>query len=349
MRDDLPEDWWAPLAYLRVDVGIALPPAGQPLRVAFVGQRTYFGLCSQEDPSPAIEPSFVDFRDGTPIDHVRRLLEEIRPHVVVVFRPELLPERSLADLDALVLGILTEPLPRSVDGEHHPDLTRRLGVLDRLDCGNVDRVVVFDPHIADVVETKVPVWRAHPLPVSDRCYRWRAAPPAGFRVGFIGRSTGHRETFLQPAKHKYDLFHVDHGLHGQSLLDVLDTLDVALNLHNEPYPTFENRVALHLAAGHLVISEPLSPTWGLDANLDFVQVTRPQELMGALDSIATDPSTFDWVRRRGAQKAEAFRATRCWTALVHDLLLDVGAFGRGVAAHPTPAPKHGPVSTTTTP
>ena len=30
--------------------------------------------------------------------------------------------------------------------------------------------------------------------------------------------------------------------------------DVGINLHNEPYPSFENRVCLHLAAGHLVVS-----------------------------------------------------------------------------------------------
>ncbi len=37
---------------------------------------------------------------------------------------------------------------------------------------------------------------------------------------------------------------------------------VGINLHNEPYLPFENRVSLHLAAGHLVLSEPLDPLHG---------------------------------------------------------------------------------------
>ena len=54
--------------------------------------------------------------------------------------------------------------------------------------------------------------------------------------------------------------------------------DVAINVHNEPYPSFENRVCLHLAAGHLVLSEPLSPTHGLEPGIDYVEFHRPQQL-----------------------------------------------------------------------
>ena len=53
--------------------------------------------------------------------------------------------------------------------------------------------------------------------------------------------------------------HIGHGLFGARLERFLPRADVQLNLHNNPYPTFENRVCLALAAGHLVISEPLSP------------------------------------------------------------------------------------------
>lgn len=44
-----------------------------------------------------------------------------------------------------------------------------------------------------------------------------------------------------------------------------------MNIHNEPYPTFENRVFLHLAAGQLVISEPLDPGHGLEAGHDYLE------------------------------------------------------------------------------
>ena len=55
----------------------------------------------------------------------------------------------------------------------------------------------------------------------------------------------------------------------------MDEHDVGINVHNEPYPSFENRVCLHLAAGHLVLSEPLSPTHGLEPGIDYLEVGTP--------------------------------------------------------------------------
>jgi hypothetical protein len=332
-----PETWWAPLAYSRPSLETPLPPPGEPLRVAFVGQQTYFKACAQEDPTRAIDPTFIDYRDGGDGLGLARQLRDIRPHVVVVFRPEIVPAGILADAGTIVLGILTEPLPRAAEAavEGHPDLARRLAFLERLDPTNVDRIIAFDPHIIPVVQTRIPVWRAEPLPVSDRLFGWKEHLDPSPRVGFIGRSTPHRETILQPAKHHFDLFHVDHGLHGQHLRDTLATLDVGVNVHNEPYPTFENRVAIHLAAGHLVASEALSPLWGLEPGLDFVEISHPRHLLALLDELSADPSAYDWMRRRGHQKAELFRASRCWARILHDLLHDVSAFGRGITAAAT--------------
>ena len=101
---------------------------------------------------------------------------------------------------------------------------------------------------------------------------------------------------------------------------------VAINLHNEPYPTFENRVALHLAAGQLVISEPLSPTHGLEPGIDFIQVTSPNELYLAVASAYHRPDDFLRIRLRGRQKAERFRASAVYPRLIEDLAADLRAF-----------------------
>ena len=42
-------------------------------------------------------------------------------------------------------------------------------------------------------------------------------------------------------------------------IEIQEANGIAVNLHNNPYPSFENRVCIALAAGHLVISESLSP------------------------------------------------------------------------------------------
>jgi hypothetical protein len=143
---------------------------------------------------------------------------------------------------------------------------------------------------------------------------------------FVGRSTEHRERLLTPSKHAFDLLHVAFGVDAERLDALMREHDVGINLHNEPYPSFENRVSLHLAAGHLVISEPLDPTHGLEVGIDFIEVASPEALHGEIALLQRFPNIHQRVRVRGRMKAEGFRASRVYPRLVNDLLLDLRAF-----------------------
>jgi hypothetical protein len=315
-----------------------IPRFGEPTRVAFVGQETYFAQCATHAATRELIPRFFDFRAGVGADAeaLRDALEDWGAHVVVVFRPEIVPPGAFHDLRAATLGFVTEPLRRA-GGEEHPDLDWRESELALTDPGNFDRIVAFDPHVTATADRHAPVWRSLPLPVDDRIFapvRPSASPP---QVLFMGYSTEHRERFLINAKHEYDVLHYAHGLHGDELRDVFGRTDVALNLHGEPYPSFENRVLLHLAAGHLVISEPLDPTHGLEAGIDFLEIRRPDELMTLLYQLTRRPETFERVRHRGRAKADDYRAGRVWPRVVGDLLADLRAFGSERSAAELPA------------
>jgi hypothetical protein len=304
------------------------PRFGEPVRVAFVGQETYFSQCALSAPAAGLRPRFFDFRAGVGHDAqaLRDALEGWGAHVVVVFRPEIVPPGALHGLRAATLGFVTEPLRRDGGGEH-PDLDWRESELALTDAGNFDRIVAFDPHVAGTADRHAPIWRSLPLPVDDRLYAPvvpSASPP---RVLFVGYSTEHRERFLVNAKHSYDVLHYAHGLHGEQLREVFARTDAALNLHGEPYPSFENRVLLHLAAGHLVISEPLDPTHGLEAGIDFLEIRRPDELMTLLYQLTRRPESFERVRHRGRAKADDYRASRVWPRVIGDLLADLRVFG----------------------
>jgi len=143
----------------------------------------------------------------------------------------------------------------------------------------------------------------------------------------VGYSTSHREAWLVDAKHHYDVLHVAYGVHGKKLRELFARTDVAINLHGEPYPSFENRVCLHLAAGHLVLSEPLSPLHGLEPGIDFLELRSPGQLLQAIFGVRAFPDVHDVVRRRGRRKAEQFRASRVWPRVLGDLVRDVAAFG----------------------
>jgi hypothetical protein len=175
-------------------------------------------------------------------------------------------------------------------------------------------------------------WRARPLPVDDALFadvRRSRRPP---RALFLGRSTEHRERFLAGPKAELDVVHAAFGISGDDLARLLRAHDIAVNLHNEPYPSFENRVCLHLAAGQLVISEALSPTHGLEPDVDYLEVAEPDQLLAVLRAAVRFPHAYDRVRIRGRRKAEAFRASRVYPRLVDDLLLDLRVFGTDRAA-----------------
>jgi hypothetical protein len=302
----------------------------RPLRLAFVGQSTFFRACALEPGAePGLETRFLEFRAGGDADSLLAALERLAPDLVVVFRPEIVPAGAFADLRAVTLGFLTEPLPRAVggDGASHEDLERRLWELGHVDGSNFDRIVAFDPLIAATAERVLPVWRALPLPVADRYFRPVGAPDPAAPPLFVGRSTAHRESLLIGVKHRFDLLHLAFGVDADRLERVMDEHWIAINAHNEPYPSFENRVCLHLAAGHLVLSEPLSPQHGLEPDIDFLEFHDAGQLERLLDTLRRDSTAWHSVRVRGRRKAEQFRASRVYPRLVADLDADLRAFG----------------------
>jgi hypothetical protein len=308
------------------------PRDGAPLRIAFVGQTTFFEACALEEHSNRARTAFVEYRAGGDADAMLTRVRAFGPHVVVVFRPEVLPAGVFAGLRAAVLGFLTEPIPRTRGHRAHPDLKRRRAALAAMDTGNVDRLVAFDPLIVPTADAFMPVWRSLPLPVADRLFA-AVRPPAGTpSMLFVGRSTEHRERFLARPKAELDVVHAAFGIGTEALAALLGAHEIGVNLHNEPYPSFENRVCLHLAAGQLVVSETLSPTHGLEPDIDYLEFADPDQLLAILRTAVRFPSAYERPRLRGRRKAEAFRASRVYPRLVDDLLLDLRAFGTERAA-----------------
>jgi hypothetical protein len=295
------------------------------MRVVFVGQRQYFTSCVPPD------APFVDHRGGVDPGPMLAQVRKLRPDVVVVFRPEIVPPGAFDGLDAVTLGFNTEPLPRDDHSLAHPDQLWRLSELTQTDVGQFDRIVTFDPLSADAAHAAgVPVWRSLPLPVADGLFasarRVAHHPP---RILFVGYSTEHRERWLVDVKHHFDLLHIAHGVHGDALRRLFAETDVAVNLHGEDYPSFENRVPLHLAAGHLVLTERLSPTHGIEPGIDVVELSSPGALIAAVQALRARPGLWSAVRRRGRRKAEQFRASRVWPRVLMDLERDLAAFGTG--------------------
>jgi hypothetical protein len=304
--------------------------------VAFVGQEAYFRQCSLSVSAGGLEPTFVDFREEAPPGPLLASLARFDPDVVVVFRPEIIPAGLLDSLRAVTIGYITEPLPRS-RSSRHPDLKERLRTLREVDPGNFDRIISFDPLVAETAGRVLEVWQSLPLPVDDGLFMdvpEREQPP---RLLFLGRPTEHREQLLELVKRRYPLVHIGHGVFGPALRRFLERADVQINLHNNPYPTFENRVCIALAAGHLVISEPLSPSHGLVPGRDYLEAYSAQAILALIEELAREPSAYLDVQRAGRRQAERFRASNVYPELIADALADIAQRGsaRRASAAPT--------------
>lgn len=292
----------------------ALPAPGEPVRVAFVGDPTALDPHALSAPAGGLVP-VADVADAD---------------VVVALAPETMDAATLDAIAAPVLGIATEPLPRA-DREPHPAYDANLEALRALDPARVDRLVTTDANSWDAAAALgLPLWRAMPLPVDDRLYRAprrTARPP---RVVVLGASTPHRDAVLEGPKRDFAaaVVHYAEPLSGAELEAALGDADAALNIHAERWiRAFEPSVLVHLAAGHLVITEVLEPLYGLEPGLDVVMVGDHYELDLRVHQLFKTPEMYDRARLRGHHKSRQFKASIIWPRVIGDLLADLAAFG----------------------
>jgi hypothetical protein len=305
------------------------------VRLAFVGQQAYFGYIALEQPAAGLEPRFFELRPNADGNELRAELDAYGPDVVIAFRPEFVPHGLFEGLDAITLGWLTEPLPRGPGT--HEDLETRLEALRNVDASNFDRFVAFEPKIVPAAEQVIPIWRSLPLPCTDRLFAEPRDPNPRPKLLFTGRSTAHRDSFLNPIKHDFDVIHLAHGVTDDKLAEFMAECDAGINLHNEPYPTFENRCGVYLAAGLLLISETLDPRCGLIPGVHYVECDAPWAMWEICSALARTPHAFRTIRVRGRAAGERFRASIVYPRLVADLLADVRSHGsrRGARATDT--------------
>ena len=285
-----------------------------PLRVVFLGQRVYFGPTSLPRKSPGLEATFVDHTWGEDPADTLQAISSIRPHLVVAYRPEKLGDVLTQMRDVLRIGFFPEPAA-TPGGPKHPDLNHRLAELQEVDPNSCDIFFGFNPLFADAWNSVVDLAGCMPLPVRDDIYidPNRIGIPSTDQGIFVGRVTDRRNDYLLSLKHHFNWTVVDHGL--RSLADI----SIAVNLRNENYPNYENRVSLHLARGHLLLTEPVQPTYELHEGLNLLNFASPQELLDLARSIEHDAEPFHPIAIRGRLSADSFRATSLWPDRFVDL------------------------------
>ncbi len=302
-----------------------------PLRVALVGPPVWLDCCAPtapaaSAPAPGLVCERFDLAVGADTEQVLTGVGAFAPNATVIIDPASVLTHSdgspmpfaheLSAMGGATLGMLVGGLPDA-------NSTAAFAMLDRL--------VTFNPALTGASAAGKEVWRAIPPPVGDAHFKevrpLRHAP----RSISIGRSTDHREGVLTAAKHEHDLLQVIHGVSGTELVELLGEYDVGVYLPRATGAGFGWQVGAHLAAGQLLLAGTLAPAHGLERGIDYLEIDSPEGLVWLLDRLGRFPEMYQRIRVRGRLKAEQYRASSLFRRVVHDLLLDVAAFGAATA------------------
>ena len=280
-------------------------------RVAFLGTAAMLFRCAPSSCASVLHASFA-VGDRAGADAVLERASVFDADVSVVLDPLALPATAIESLPGVTLGVLTGA----------PAGSESMGAL-----GGLDRLVSCGPAPSGAETGPVEIWRAIPPPVGDVLFAEVRSLHTAPRAMSLGSSTSHREAMLMPSKHHHDLLQVVHGVGGEMLAGLLREYDVGVYLPREWGGAFGWQAGMHLAAGHLLLAEPLAPAHGLELDIDYLKIESPDALAHVLERLRRFPEMYQRVRVRGRLKAEYFRASRVFARIVHDLLLDVAAFG----------------------
>jgi hypothetical protein len=167
-----------------------------------------------------------------------------------------------------------------------------------------DRVVSPRPGVREA-------WRTLPLPVADELFS-SAAPGAERRQG-VWRAPGGPELTGLPGDF-WAAF---------EFAEAPDDAAIVLILREGEAAPFEPAAAQALAAGRLLVTAPLEPSFGLEPGIDHLEVRDRSEMFMTVENAVRAPDAYETVRRRGRRKAEWFRASRMVERLAHDLRVEL--------------------------
>lgn len=217
-----------------------------------------------------------------------------RPDAVLAFEPSAGDRAAIGELDMPALL-------------WWPGQPPAWALSDVRDAGHPLRVVAGE----DVAG----VWRSAPPPVADELFADVSGISAAgsAAASWIGPPTARRSECLRLVAA------------AAAIGDVAPTAAIAVNLHDEESPACEHRALVALARGQLLVSEPLTPSRGLEPGIDYVEVAAFDELQFAVANALRAPDAFLRTRLRGRRKAELFRASAVVARLAGDLLLELRA------------------------
>lgn len=250
-------------------------------------------------------------------------LVDFQPDVAIFFRPQLFSNTLLSRLTGVKIGLSTEPFPKLIDTAFHYTKESICCFKALLGAASLDFAYIFHHDAASasfMQRMGVRLSGTVPLPVATMTWQ-EAAREDKWDLAFVGRSTNHRERHFVDLKRDFRFLHVSHGIFARDALPYYHASRIGLNIHAEPELRWEPRVQQLMAAGMLVVSEPLSPNALLAPAEHFVEVRDPAETYQVCREIIADITKFETIRRAGHDRVQRELSARLvWPRLIERCL-----------------------------
>ena len=288
------------------------------MRIAFVGQGRYFLAASFEGKKRNSIGVFIDLDHPSLTTEV--IISEIirfKPDLIVVFRPDFFQDLTniIYKLQAApVAGYFSEPIGHRFSFFVDNLRSRRNALRQSLKSLHLDYTICFTDELAVFVSRFRTVHAVFPLPVNDDLFVNQEITLESARILFVGRLNDYRIGILDFVKHRFNPIIVDNGFDYRDLSLLLNGKSaIALNIHVGKMKTFEHRALVHMAAGHLMLSQTLAPDFGFLPDCEYINFNSGSELVSKLNEIYSNPELALWIARRGNQMARRHAASNIWT------------------------------------
>ena len=237
---------------------------------------------------------------------------EFDADITIFFRGELVPIEVLEALSGLKVNLSSEPFPKIIDRNpvYTEDSLARFEFFLRIFDRPYDYIFHYDEVSRTFFERQgIQLSGFFPFPIATEVIT-PSNKPKKWDIFFSGRSTPHRDQFFGPLKRDFNFLHINHGVVGSDLLDFIHQCKISLNIHAENEVSWEPRTQFLMAAGSLLVSEPLSPTCPLRPGIDFIEVSEPWKMYETCKHILENYDDYKHIAESGRQRVEEVLSSR---------------------------------------
>jgi hypothetical protein len=275
-------------------------------KVAFIAQSEYFDLHYKNSLDDLYEVRYFPnaFHQDTAFFQP---VVDFNADINIFFRGEIVPKETLLALKGINVNISSEPFPKILNDtvDYTEDSLNRFKSFLEIEEKPFDYVFHYDEVSKGFFESQgIKLSGYFPFPVSDNL-KFKPSEKK-WDLFFIGRTTAHRDKYFGPLKRDFNFLHINHGVSGTDLLDFITQCKISINVHAEDEISWEPRTQLSLAAGSLLISEPLSPTSLLRPGIDYIEVKNQYEMYEVCKKVLENYDKYKHIAISGQQRVRAY-------------------------------------------